>query len=124
MIAAMTVPYQQIVHDLRQAFPQPVSDRVHDAYFVFSFLRALDRVDSMKSRAPLLGRPEDLVVNPSTTRAIPAARPYTEICRQIDEARSRASQLPAPCAPALTFLGARTMIGCPVEHERDPNRFR
>ncbi|HEY3963159.1 MAG TPA: pyridoxal-dependent decarboxylase [Planctomycetaceae bacterium] len=53
----MTAPYQQIVSDLRQAFPKPVSDRVHDAYFVFSFLRALDQVDAMKSVLPLLGKP-------------------------------------------------------------------
>jgi glutamate/tyrosine decarboxylase-like PLP-dependent enzyme len=53
----MTAPYQQIVTELRQAFPQPVSDRVHDAYFVFSFLRALDQVDAMKSVQPLLGKP-------------------------------------------------------------------
>ena len=56
----MTAPYQTIVQDLRQAFPQPVSDRVHDAYFVFSFLRALDQVDALKSVTPLLGRPETL----------------------------------------------------------------
>lgn len=56
----MSAPYVQIVHDLRQAFPQPVSDRVHDAYFVFSFLRALDRVDAMKSAMPMLGKPEEL----------------------------------------------------------------
>lgn len=53
----MTAPYQQIVSDLRQSFPQPVSNRVHDAYFVFSFLRALDQVDAMKSVQPLLGKP-------------------------------------------------------------------
>lgn len=56
----MTAPYQEIIHSLRQSFPQPVSDRVHDAYFVFSFLRALDRVDSMKSVTPMLGKPETL----------------------------------------------------------------
>lgn len=56
----MTVPYQAIVQDLRQAFPQPVSDRVHDSYFVFSFLRALDQVDALKSVTPLLGKPETL----------------------------------------------------------------
>ena len=56
----MTAPYQDIVRSLRQAFPQPVSDRVHDAYFVFSFLRALDQVDRMKSVSPLLGKPETL----------------------------------------------------------------
>ena len=53
----MTTPYQKIVSDLRQAFPQPVSDRVHDAYFVFSCLRALDQVDAMKSVQPMLGDP-------------------------------------------------------------------
>lgn len=56
----MSAPYIQIVRDLRQAFPQPVSDRVHDAYFVFSFLRALDQVDAMKSAMPMLGKPEEL----------------------------------------------------------------
>jgi len=56
----MTAPYQRIVSDLRQSFPQPVSDRVHDAYFVFSFLRALDQVDAMKSAKPMLGKPVDL----------------------------------------------------------------
>jgi len=52
-------PYRQIVESLRQAFPRPVSDRVHDAYFVFSFLRALDEVDRLKSVTPLLGKPEE-----------------------------------------------------------------
>ena len=33
---------------------------MHDAYFVFSILRALDRVDAMKSEVPLLGRPRAL----------------------------------------------------------------
>lgn len=33
----MSATYHQLVNSLRQAFPQPVSDRVHDSYFVFSF---------------------------------------------------------------------------------------
>ena len=53
----MTTPtYQQILTQIRQGFPQPVSDRMHDAYFVFSILRALDQVDAMKSEIPVLGR--------------------------------------------------------------------
>ena len=55
----MTSHYQQLVHELRQAFPQPVSDRVHDAYFAFSVLRTLDAVDALKSKTPLLGTPVD-----------------------------------------------------------------
>ncbi|MFN8855917.1 MAG: pyridoxal phosphate-dependent decarboxylase family protein [Planctomycetaceae bacterium] len=53
----MTAPYQQLVQELRQSFPQPVSDRVHDAYFAFSVLRTLDAVDALKSKTPLLGTP-------------------------------------------------------------------
>src|SRR5262245_6578013 len=56
----MTAPYQDLVAHLRQSFPQPVSDRVHDAYFVFSFMRALDQLDAMKSVSPVLGEPAQL----------------------------------------------------------------
>lgn len=66
----MTAQFQRIVSDLRQAFPQPVSDRVHDAYFVFSFLRALDHVDAMKSAKPILGMPADIDYAAALTRRI------------------------------------------------------
>ena len=56
----MPTAYQDLVSQLRTAFPAPVSDRVHDAYFVFSFLRALDQVDALKSAAPMLGTPVTL----------------------------------------------------------------
>ncbi len=56
----MSASYQDIVETLRQSFPQPISDRVHDAYFVFSFMRALDLVDGLKSASPMLGQPEPL----------------------------------------------------------------
>lgn len=59
-LESMTTAYEEIVQSLRQAFPQPVSDRVHDAYFVFSILRALDEVDQLKSDRPLLGEPQEL----------------------------------------------------------------
>lgn len=56
----MATSYREIVAQLRTAFPAPVSDRLHDAYFVFSFLRALDQVDALKSAAPMLGTPVTL----------------------------------------------------------------
>ena len=74
--------YQELVSQLRTAFPAPVSDRVHDAYFVFSFLRALDQVDSLKSAAPMLGKPmaldydaarlERIADEPTTLEAVTA----------------------------------------------------
>src|SRR5262245_49724749 len=57
----MPAAYRALLDQIRQAFPQPVSDPVHDSYFVHSILRALDAVDGMKSDLPLLGevRPTD-----------------------------------------------------------------
>ena len=57
----MTDPtYHELLTQIREVFPAPVSDRLHDAYFVFSILRALDQVDAMKSEVPMLGRPRAL----------------------------------------------------------------
>src|SRR3954462_10294026 len=48
--------YRELLQRIRLAFPQPVSDRVHDSYFVHSIMRALDQVDALKSELPLLGQ--------------------------------------------------------------------
>jgi L-2,4-diaminobutyrate decarboxylase len=58
--------YRELLDQLRREFPQPVSDPVHDAYVAFSVLRALDRVDALKSQAPILGSP----VEPDYTAAL------------------------------------------------------
>lgn len=57
--------YHEILASLRNAFPQPVSDPVHDGYVVFSILRALDQVDALKSQTPILGE----AVEPDYERA-------------------------------------------------------
>jgi L-2,4-diaminobutyrate decarboxylase len=54
------VSYRDQLNKIRLAFPQPVSDRVHDSYFVHSIMRALDLVDSLKSEVPVLGSHEPL----------------------------------------------------------------
>ena len=78
----MTSPYLELVASLRQAFPQPVSDRMHDAYFVFSILRALDQLDAMKSVSPLLGQPVTLDYDAARlSRVDDAPRPLEEVTR-------------------------------------------
>ncbi|MEX2140178.1 MAG: pyridoxal-dependent decarboxylase [Pirellulales bacterium] len=57
MTDAVVPRHRQLLEVLRRAFPQPVSDPVHDAYFVYSIARALDQVDALKSQAPILGAP-------------------------------------------------------------------
>jgi len=56
----MTTAYREKLDKIRLAFPQPVSDRVHDSYFVHSIMRALDMVDGFKSEVPVLGPREPL----------------------------------------------------------------
>ncbi len=47
--------YRDILQQIRLAFPQPVSDSIHDSYFVHSIMRALDQVDGLKTQLPILG---------------------------------------------------------------------
>lgn len=56
----MKAPYYSLVKELRLAFPQPVSDRIHDAYFGHAIMQAIEQVDGMKSKRPMLGEPVEL----------------------------------------------------------------
>ncbi|MGQ0793043.1 MAG: pyridoxal phosphate-dependent decarboxylase family protein [Deltaproteobacteria bacterium] len=53
-------PYRDILNKIRLAFPQPISDKVHDSYVVYTVMRALDKVDDLKSELPILGKREPL----------------------------------------------------------------
>ena len=52
----MTAPYRDLLAGIRVCFPQPISNRVHDSYFVHSVMRAMDAVDALKSERPILGQ--------------------------------------------------------------------
>src|SRR5688500_10494242 len=76
--------YQELLTALRQAFPAPVSDPVHDGYVVFSLVKALDRVDSLKSQAPILGTPrEPDYVAASEARLSAAGRHLEEVLPEL-----------------------------------------
>ena len=47
--------YRETLEKIRNAFPQPVSDPIHDSYFVHSIMRALYEVDALKTHLPMLG---------------------------------------------------------------------
>jgi L-2,4-diaminobutyrate decarboxylase len=55
----MPAVYRDLLEKIRLGFPRPVSDKIHDSYFVHSILRALDQVDDLKSEIPLLGQPTE-----------------------------------------------------------------
>jgi L-2,4-diaminobutyrate decarboxylase len=107
-----TPAYREILSALRQAFPQPVSDRVHDAYFVFSILRALDQVDAMKSASPLLGSPEELDYESARgSRIADEPRSLESVTEQIvrylsgmfiwGHPRAQINVVPAPTIPSI-----------------------
>ncbi len=78
--------YEQHLHSLRRAFPAPVSDPVHDGYVVFSLLRTLDRVDALKSLAPILGQPREPDYEAASAAAIPEQhRALEEVIPQLVE---------------------------------------
>jgi L-2,4-diaminobutyrate decarboxylase len=80
----MAARYEELLGSLRQAFPAPVSDPVHDGYVVFSLLKALDRVDALKSQAPILGTPREPDYVAAAESAIsPTGQPLEEVIREL-----------------------------------------
>jgi glutamate/tyrosine decarboxylase-like PLP-dependent enzyme len=67
----MAASYRDKLDKIRMAFPQPVSDRVHDSYFVHSIMRALDLVDGLKSEVPVLGLYEPLDYTAAQSARLP-----------------------------------------------------
>jgi L-2,4-diaminobutyrate decarboxylase len=97
----MSAPYRTLLDKIRLAFPQPVSDPVHDSYFVRSILRALDAVDSMKSELPLLGE-----VQPVDYQAATQAK-----------LRDEATSLEQATAEVVRYLEGITIFGHPRTQE-------
>src|SRR5262245_14402380 len=108
----MAAPYREVLQRVRLAFPQPVSDRVHDSYFVHSIMRALDLVDGMKSELPLLGHPvaaDYAAARRSALREGPASveEVTAELVRYLEgmtifgHPRTQQNVVPPPSIPAL-----------------------
>ena len=67
--------YRDLLAQLRDGFPAPTSDPLHDGYMVISLLRALDKVDALKSQAPILGSPRELDFDAASQAVIADAKP-------------------------------------------------
>lgn len=104
--------YRDNLTILRRAFPQPVSDQEHDAWFVFSMLRALDRVDSMKSQRPMLGEPQVIDFSKAIDSRVPEDMSTVEIVNRnlVDHLagmfiwghpRAQVNVINPPCIPGI-----------------------
>ena len=105
-------PYRARLARLRENFPAPVSDRMRDAYFVFSILRALDQVDDLKSEVPLLGKPQALDYAAAEGTALPEeGQSVEEVARLLVGAlegmpiwghpRTQINVVPPPSIPSI-----------------------
>src|ERR687893_37303 len=68
----MMAAYESVLERVKNAFPSPVSSKFHDAYFVFSIMKALDLVDDMKSQRPYLGERRELDYGRAQDRRVPS----------------------------------------------------
>lgn len=76
--------HTELLAALRQQFPQPVSDPMHDAYVAFSVLRALDQVDRLKGQTPILGLPtEPDFAAAQAARLADRGRPLEEVIPEL-----------------------------------------
>ena len=107
--------YRDNLSVLRRAFPQPISDQEHDAWFVFSVLRALDRVDAMKSQRPMLGEPQEIDFSAAISARIPDGMSTVELVSRdlvdhlagmfiFGHPRAQVNVISPPCIPGI--LGA------------------
>ncbi|MGX2040438.1 pyridoxal phosphate-dependent decarboxylase family protein [Methylocaldum sp. MU1018] len=65
--------YTEILEQLKSHFPVPVSNPVMDGYFVHSISRFLDKIDALKSTAPVLGAAEQTAYTPHLEARFPEA---------------------------------------------------
>ena len=108
----MSTPYRDVLDKVRLAFPQPVSDPIHDSYFVHSIMRALDQVDALKSDLPILGelRPGDfaearratLPEGPASVEAVTADLVgYLQGMTIFGHPRTQQNVIPPPTIPSV-----------------------
>ena len=104
--------YRDILDKIRLTFPQPVSDAIHDSYFIHSIMRALDQVDDLKTHLPMLG---DIVIGdfeqarkatlPDTTASVEEVTAdlvsYLRGMTIFGHPRTQQNVIPPPTIPSL-----------------------
>ncbi|MEZ6041853.1 MAG: pyridoxal-dependent decarboxylase [Planctomycetaceae bacterium] len=104
--------YRENLEQLRRAFPQPISDQEHDAWFVFSMLRAFDQVDALKSAKPILGDAQPVDFAAAVNATVPEESGTVEaVSRDLVEhlsgmfiwghPRSQVNVIPPPCIAGI-----------------------
>lgn len=113
--------YTEILEYLKNSFPSPVSNHVMDGYFVHTLSRFLDRVDDLKSAAPILGRGQpghyQQILGqgfPEEMQSVEAvAGELVDYCRGMPvwgHPNSQVNVIPPPSIPSITALMAAALL--------------
>jgi len=126
--------YTEILEHLKNGFPHPISNPVLDGYFVHTLSRFLDRVDDLKSAAPLLGRgqqgryqqiqeigfPEEMHSVEEVTRDI------VDYCRGMPvwgHPNSQVNVIPSATIPSITAIVAAALLNPNIIWDEYAARF-
>ncbi|MGQ9689245.1 MAG: pyridoxal phosphate-dependent decarboxylase family protein [Desulfobaccales bacterium] len=113
--------YTEILEHLKQAFPHPISNPIMDGYFVHTLSRFLDRVDDLKSAAPILGRgqpgPYEQILQtgfPEEMQSVEeVSAEIVEYCRGLPvwgHPHSQVNVIPPPSIPSITAMMAAALL--------------
>lgn len=106
-------PYHALLETLKTCFPTPVSNPIMDGYFVHTVSGFLDRIDALKSAAPMLGRARDADYHTHHERTMPEEMASVETvtalladyCRGMTiwaHPNAQANVIPPPTIPSIT----------------------
>ncbi|MBS1203020.1 MAG: PLP-dependent enzyme, glutamate decarboxylase [Chromatiaceae bacterium] len=110
--------YSVLLDTLKTCFPTPVSNPIMDGYFVHTVSGFLDRVDALKSAAPVLGQQGeadyaahcDLVMPEDMTSVETITALLADYCRGMTvwaHPNAQANVIPPPTIPSITaFIAA------------------
>ncbi|MBI4643426.1 MAG: aspartate aminotransferase family protein [Deltaproteobacteria bacterium] len=131
---ANTPPYLRFLQQLKTCFPVPVSEPVMDGYFVHTVSRFLDRVDDLKSAAPLLGQSRQAHYQNSLGEGFPeetqtveeVTKLLTEYCQGMPiwaHPNSQVNVVPPTTIPSITAFVAAAIYNPNIIWDEYSARF-
>jgi L-2,4-diaminobutyrate decarboxylase len=126
--------YTEILEQLKTRFPCPISNPIMDGYFVNTLSRFLDRVDDLKSAAPILGQGQPSDYQRHHALQFPEAlssveditRMLAEYCRGMtiwNHPNSQVNVISSPSIPSITAMTAAAIYNPNIVWDEYSARF-
>jgi glutamate/tyrosine decarboxylase-like PLP-dependent enzyme len=126
--------FSEILDHLKSFFPHPVSNPVMDGYFVHTLSRFLDRVDDLKSAAPILGqdsrrnyrRPQESGFPEEMSSVEEVTNLLVDYCRGMpvwSHPNSQVNVIPSASIPSITAVMAAAIFNPNIIWDEYAARF-